>query len=198
MSELYKISSGTAADRAAITGWLPLLERISPATREAVVTAWVSVWKTSGYATVTEMPYTIRAPRYRLADHVTEVTHIGCALASYARDRWQVPVHDEPLIPVLLLHDVDKPLLYVREDDTVTLHPQRGRIPHGVLGGMLLRELGLDDEIVTMVTTHAANSPFHDPSPLAWILHYADFYCADHALTDAGDIPFYRRHGATH
>ena len=67
-------------------------------------------------------------------------------------------------------------------------------LPHGVIGAMLLKELGFPHSVVSTVATHATNAPFHGRNFEAYILHYADMFAADHAFIQAGKIPFYQRH----
>lgn len=197
MTGLYRIVEGTDEQRAEVRGRLPHLDRVSAPTAELVVTAWVSAWQSSGYQRLDDMPYTLLAPAYRLIDHVIEVGELGVELAEYRRRRWGEPWDPELLVPTLLLHDLDKPLLYVPDGDGYRLAGGRGEVPHGVLGAMLLRELGFDDRVVAVVSTHAADSPFHSGRDEGWILHYADFFSCDHALRSHGVdgvVPFYQRH----
>ena len=51
--------------------------------------------------------------------HVNEVTRTGVDLAHRAAEEWDVQVDLEEMISILALHDVDKPLLYRREDGGV-------------------------------------------------------------------------------
>jgi HD-like signal output (HDOD) protein len=94
---------------------------------------------------------------------------------------------------VLLLHDVDAPIIYERTQSGMT-YSQRGRImPHGVLGAMILRDVGFPDSVCSIVATHAVDSPFHSEATEAWVLHYADLFAADHALPLGGFTPVYRQ-----
>ena len=68
-------------------------------------------------------------------------------------------------------------------------------LPHGVIGAMLLKELGFPHTVVSTVATHATNAPFHGRNPEAHVLHYADLFAADHAFRVMGETPLYlRRH----
>lgn len=197
MSGYFTVTEGTDADRGHITGFLPHLDRVPAEVAEKIVTAWVTVWRSSRYARPEDFPYTLLAPEYRLMDHVGEVTELGVLLAEYRERRWQEPFDPEVLVPTLILHDVDKPLLYEPRDGAIVVSELAGEVPHGVLGGFLLRELGFDERIVSIVSTHAANAPFHSSRDEGWILHYADFYSCDHALRTRGvpgATPFYQRH----
>jgi hypothetical protein len=197
MTGYFTVTEGTEAQRRDIAALLPHLDRVSPAIAELTITAWVTVWKSSGYARPEDFPYTLLAPGYRLMDHVAEVTELGVMLAEYRELRWRESFDPAVLVPTLILHDVDKPLLYERHDGSARYSELAADVPHGVLGGFLLRELGFDERIVSIVSTHAANAPFHSSRDEGWILHYADFYSCDHALRtqgESGATPFYQRH----
>ena len=70
------------------------------------------------------------------------------------------------------------------------------KLPHGVVGGMLLKELGFTHEIIATVTTHSPRMPFRNKSAAAHILHHADMFSADHAYMAVGKTPGYvKNHG---
>ena len=197
MSAYFTITEGTEADRRAVAEFVPHLDRVPEPVADKIVTAWVTVWRSSGYAAPEDFPYTLLAPEYRLIDHVGEVTELGVLLAEYRERRWREPADLEVLVPALNLHDVDKPLLYEPREGEIVSSALAAEVPHGVLGGFLLRELGFDERVVSIVSTHAANAPFHSGRDEGWILHYADFYSCDHALRTRGEpgaTPFYQRH----
>ncbi|MFC0389030.1 HDIG domain-containing metalloprotein [Muricoccus vinaceus] len=194
--DLYRIERGDPARRQRVAGWLDGLDGISDATREAVVTAWVSSWVSSPFEALEDMPYSLIAPSYRLMDHVNEVTRAGLDLARRAARDWGRHTDPEVLVPILVLHDIDKPLLMMREEGVVRGSPLHAELPHGVLGAMMLRELGFPHLVVSTVATHATNAPFHGSTTEAWLLHYADLFATDHALMSTGGKPFYQRHWA--
>lgn len=141
------------------------------------------------WAALEDMPFSANAPGYKLARHVNEVTRAGQALMPRAAEDWGTPLDPEIILPILILHDVDKPLLSDRQGKTSLAK----RMPHGVVGAMLLRELDFDQRIIETVATHATDAPFHGDTPEAHLLHYADLFAADHALRAQGLVPFYRR-----
>ncbi|WP_424138396.1 HD domain-containing protein [Roseomonas chloroacetimidivorans] len=187
------LNDGSAAQRRAVRDWLAGLDRLSPAMAEQVITAWVSAWTSSPYQALEDMPYSTLAPEHRLMDHVNHVTRAGLDLAVRAEADWGVAVEPDILCAILMLHDVDKPLMYVREGGVVRNSTLSRELPHGVPGAMLLREMGFPHRVVHTVATHAHNQPFHGSNPEAWILHYADFFATDRALLLAGTQPFYQR-----
>jgi hypothetical protein len=192
----YTIERGDPARRQRVAGWLDGLDQVSPETREAIITAWVTTWTSSPFETLEDMPYSLHAPSYRLMDHVNEVTRAGLDLAKRAARDWGRTTEPDVLVPILILHDIDKPLLMVREGEVVRGSTLSKELPHGVPGAMLLRELGFGHRIISTVATHATNAPFHGSTTEAWLLHYADLFATDHALMSTSGKPFYQRHWA--
>lgn len=188
----FEVHRGTPEQRAEVARWLYGLDLVSPATRERIITAWVSVWLSSPYKSPDDFPSSSTGA-YDLKRHINEVARVGLDLARRAEQDWGVKPDLEILIPTLLLHDVDKPLLYVRKDGKIVHTPLSRQLPHGVIGAMLLRDLGFDPRVVNTVATHAASSPFHGSNFEAYVLHYADFFVADHAAMLSGGTPYYQR-----
>jgi putative nucleotidyltransferase with HDIG domain len=194
MSSLYTIQVGDSEQRQEVLRAMPRLAELGAPVREQAISAWVSAWLASSHASLEEMPYSLQASDYRLLDHTNEVADTGILLADYAYERWGVRLDQDILLAALLLHDIDKALLYTRANGAVVADPARAGLPHGVLGAMLLREAGLPDEVVTLVGTHATTSPVKTPDPEAWVLHYADLFACDHAFRLApGTVPFFQR-----
>ncbi len=90
------------------------------------------------------------------------------------------------MMSILILHDVDKPLMYTREGASVGYSQLSRELPHGVVGAMLLKELGFPHTVVSTVATHAGNAPFHGSNLEAYVLHYGDYFSADQALMFLG------------
>jgi putative nucleotidyltransferase with HDIG domain len=192
-TRLYAFTAGTDAQRQEIRGALPEIERLPAALAEPTLVAWATAWQSSPYASFAEIPMAIPAPRYGLCRHTRDVAGAGLALVEVAEERLGRPADRDVLLAALLLHDVDSPLIYERAGDGLA-YSDRGRmLQHGVLGAMLLREAGAPDEVVSLVATHAMDSPFHRDTPEGWILYYADLFAADHALMTDGSVPVYRQ-----
>lgn len=192
---IYVLSRGSATRREAVEQRLRHVALLPPTARELAVTAWVTVWDSSPYDQLDDMPYSAHAPHYSLINHTEEVTDIGLHLAGYARERWGVSVPTDSLLTTLILHDLDKALLYHRSlDGSVTIEPRAAAIGHGRLGAAILTELGFDSEVVSIVASHSPTNPDFSPTALAWILHYADLFAADHVFrTTPNALAFYQR-----
>ena len=192
----YRIVEGSTADRALVEREFGELAQLAPALRHAAVTAWITTWRSSAYTEFDRMPYSLSAPEYPLPRHVRDVTAGGLLLRKFAAAQWQVAVRDEVLVCALVLHDVDKPLLYTPSERGLVLSPVAQQYPHGVLGATLLRDLGFSDSVVDIVATHSPSAPGHSLEPEAWILHYADFFATDYVMRGAGSQPYYVRAAA--
>jgi HD domain len=193
----YTIEHGSNSRRKAVEDWLWGLDLVTPELRDKIVTAWVTTWAASPYAELSDMPYSPTAPHYRLEWHVNDVTRNGVDLAKRAATDWGKTCDNNVLLPVLILHDVDKPLMYVRESsDKVSYSKLAHELQHGVVGAMLLKELGFDHTIISSVALHAGNSPFHGRNHEAYVLHYADYFATDHAIMLEGEHvePYYQKH----
>jgi hypothetical protein len=188
----YTIDRTANLRRTLVAEWLYGLDLVSPDLRDMIVTAWVSSWSSSPYENLSDMPFAPVAD-YPLERHVNEVTRAGLDLARRAATDWGTPIDNDVLVPILILHDVDKPLMYVRESGTVGYSQLSRELPHGVVGAMLLKELGFSHPVVSAVATHAGYSPFHAETFEGYVLHYADYFAADHAMRVCNKPPFYQK-----
>ena len=188
----YKIDRTSNSRRKAVEEWLWGLDLVSPSLREGIVTAWTSAWASSPYERLEDMPFTAGLD-YPLMSHVNEVTRAGVDLAKRAQADWKIELADDVLVPSLILHDVDKPLMYVRRNKDVVASELSQEIPHGVVGAMLLKELDFSHEIISTVATHSPKMPFHNKGSAAYVLHYADMFSADHAFIKVGKVPSFRQ-----
>lgn len=188
----YKIDRTSNSRRKAVEDWLWGLDLVSAALREPIVTAWTSTWASSPYERLEDMPWTAGID-YPLMAHVNEVTRAGVDLAKRAKADWKIDLADDLLMPSLILHDVDKPLMYVREGGEVVGSTLSKELPHGVVGAMLLKELGFSHEVISVVATHSPKMPFHSRGWTSYVLHYADMFSADHASMRMGKEPAFQK-----
>lgn len=193
-TKLYAVARGSDEQRNEVREALPELDLLGADLADAATTAWVSAWRSSPHRRFPEIPMAIPTPRYSLARHTRDVALAGLALAEIAGEQYGRQVDRELLLAALILHDLDSPLIYAQTADGGLAYSERGRmLQHGVLGAMILRDVSMPDEVVSLVATHAIDSPFHRDTPEGWILYYADLFAADHAILDAGGTPIYRR-----
>ena len=188
----YTIDRTSNHRRQQVEAWLFGLDQVSAKLRDDIVTAWVSTWSSSPYENLEDVPFGAGVD-YPLMLHVNEVTRAGLDLARRAAADWDMQLDPEILVPILILHDVDKPLMYVREGGEIRYSPLWHELPHGVAGAMLLKELGFAHRVVSTVALHAGNAPYHGATLEAYVLHYADYFSADHAVIQTGGKPYYQK-----
>lgn len=188
----YSIQTGTSEEREKVRKWLVGLEHMPVESQEKVITAWISSWKSSSFTSLEQVPgfsYSF----YKLTDHVNDVSNFGISLANQAIKQWDIMIDWEELVQILILHDIDKPLLLNVNEGKIEKTALASQIQHGVLGALLLKEIGFSEKVISTVATHATNSPFHGSSMEAYILHYADLFGADYPLIIDGKVPFYQK-----
>ena len=185
---LYTIDRTSNSKRKAVEEWLFGLDLVSPTLREMIVTAWTTTWTASMYERLEDMPFSAGI-EYPLMRHVNEVTMAGVDLAKRARVDWKTELPNDVLVPILILHDVDKPLMYERKGKEIVYSKLSQEIPHGVVGGMLLKELGFAHDVIATVTSHSPRMPFRVNSAAGHVLHHADMFSADHAFMAVGKTP---------
>jgi hypothetical protein len=188
----YDRTRVTEAHRDRLRALLYGLDLVSPATAGLVVEAWAVTWSNSRFAKFEDIPVS-REVASPLVGHVNEVTRLGEMLGTASGELYGERPPLELLVPALMLHDVDKPMLFEPAPGGMVASEVAGHVPHGVLGALLLAELGLPDIVVSTVATHATDAPFHGAHPIAKILNYADMFSIDTILARAGHVPFYRR-----
>lgn len=193
----YRIDRTSNSRRRAVEEWLWGLDLVSPEVRDRIVTAWVSAWASSPHGTLEEMPFTVDPNPYPLKSHVNDVTRAGVDLAKRAEADGDAVIDWDRLVSILILHDVDKPLLYVRDTGGRPTHSRLYReLPHGVVGAMLLKDLGFPHAVVSAVALHANNAPFHADTHDALLLHYADQFAAERAARHMGrSLLYMKKHG---
>ncbi|WP_431015422.1 HD domain-containing protein [Bradyrhizobium pachyrhizi] len=189
----YVLECGTREQRQAVMRSFYGLEIIREDWREGIVTAWVTSWTSSPYASLEDMPYSKIDPNYSLLSHVNEVIHVGLDLAARAKAEWADQIDMDVLVSALISHDVDKPLMYLRKPEGLVIAPLARVLPHGVVGAMILKDAGIPEDVFSIVATHASTAPFHGSSLEAYVLHYADFFVSDRACLRSGAAPFYQR-----
>lgn len=191
----YEIKQGTPAQREEVSHKLIGLDELSPDMREKVITAWVTVWLNSSYESLDDVPF---AQQHRLMEHVNEVTRFGMSLARAAMEQWgkqwSKQLDWQELVQALILHDLDKPILFSSNPGNLDKPAIFAQIPHGVLGAMILNELGFSDSVVSTVATHSPASPLRPSTVLSYLICYADLFSADHALLEEGLEAYYQKH----
>ncbi|QDG94620.1 hypothetical protein NIBR502774_19075 (plasmid) [Rhizobium sp. NIBRBAC000502774] len=188
----YDLATATPSRKAWLAKHIEGMSGMSPELCDKVLTALAVSWGSSRYELFETIPVS-RHVDYPLLSHINDVTRAGLGLFELRDDVWRKDVDKNHLTALLILHDLDKPLLYVNHNGGTAAAPVASRLPHGVLGALILSDLGFPESIISNVATHATDAPFHENSKLGYLLHYADMFSIDHALTTCGATPYYLR-----
>ncbi|KVK54000.1 hydrolase [Agrobacterium deltaense] len=176
--------------REKVRALLPGLETVTGQSAERIVEAWSIMWASSAFERLEDVPVS-PGLKCGLIDHTNDVVTMGRAIAAAfcARDKF---VFDAAALDeALFLHDIDKLLMFRPAVDGIERSPLSRQIPHGVLAGMLLSEMGFSEKVIGIVTTHATDAPFHVEAPEALVMHYADMASIDRVRIDENAKPFY-------
>lgn len=192
---IYTITKASEQQRARIVELFPSIMELEEPMRQMTIDAFCTAWVSSGFADLMDVPFSKHSQGFALCKHIDEVVRFGkvmyeAAAPLWAGDNWCAEMDEQAMLAVLLLHDIDKPLLLGDEDaDAVKLN-----IQHGVLGAMILHDLGFSDRIVSIVAAHSPSCTADVMDPIAHLLHYADLYSADHIFLLRGRKPYYHYH----
>jgi putative nucleotidyltransferase with HDIG domain len=164
--------------------------------RAGVATTWADVWDQSEYDSLDSAPETPSLPERPLLHHVNETNNLTLELMEFARKNFGLEPRHDVVLAAVILHDVDKLLMYKRLGDrSVTFAPGRSQADHGPVGATIAATHGVPLEICDLVRFH---------SPLAvggrlpgniegTLVHYADLAAADFASVQYGAVPFHER-----
>lgn len=172
------------------------LVSLSPPIAERVVEAWSIMWSSGEFPDLRGVPVS-PSVAYSLIDHTNDVVRIGRGLVAGGGNLIPPGFDPELLDEILFVHDIDKLVLFSPKREGVEHSTLSTQMAHGVVAGLVLHDLGFRDEVVSVVTTHATNAPFHVASIYGLLMNYADMTAIDLALQRVGGKPFYTLTGGT-
>lgn len=167
-----------------------------PGFRKTVYATWLEAWRRSGIVSPLEAPQSPHAPDRSLFDHTNEVFAVGEKLIGMAIDAFGLGVDVDLVRSALILHDVDKLIIYTRySDGSVGYSDGWMSQDHGPVGAEIAAEAGAPESLVELVRYH---SPFcsigHLPETVAGlIVHYSDLAAADLGILSSGNVPIFAR-----
>ena len=157
--------------------------------QKKTVDLFFSAWKASGV----EKPEDLRFSQhtdYPLHLHIRETVQIGMCLYRYAKEHWKddwtYSTDETVLLQALLLHDIDKPIIVNRPET-------EKEIAHGVLGAIMARDFGFDEQVISLIACHSPKSAVRPGNSMMQILSYADLFSADHILLNGNRTAFFQQ-----
>ncbi len=169
------------------------LDALPGSSADLILAAWSIFLSNSLFDDLADVPVS-PGLSHSLVDHTNDVVHLGRLIGAGYRDLDMPAFEPEVLDLILYLHDIDKLLLFQPGPalGTTERSPLSRKIPHGVLAGLLLNELGACESVINVVATHSTDAPFHNESTEALILHYADMAAIDAIKLREGQRPFFQ------
>ena len=175
---IYRMDRVTEGHRDQVRDLFQGLEKVPRRSAQRIIEAWAILFSNSEFASLEAANVSV-GMNYSLVAHTNDVVQHGRNIAASFSERRSFAYDIVALDEMLYLHDVDKLVLFRRREETVERTGVSQRLPHGVIAAFLLKELGFDDHVVSVVCTHATDTPFHVQTPEALIMHYADMASID-------------------
>lgn len=139
--------------------------------RAKVIECWKLAMKRGGWENLDGIPFTLLLPDAgNFVDHVNRVAEMAYAIGRVRKD-----VNMDLLIAGAVLHDVGKLLEYERFGNEVKKSRMGKIVRHPVSGAALASEVGLGDEVVSIIASHSKEGEFVERLPEAVIVHHCDF-----------------------
>jgi len=159
---------------------LPSLSELKGELKDKVIACWKLAQKEGGWSDgdLADIPFTLLLPDcpMNLFEHTEAVTQIAIAvyelLVRYPQFK---SINYEHLLAGALLHDVGKLLEYKKTSEGVVKSRAGKLLRHPFSGAGLAMKVGLPDEVVHIIATHAKEGEGGYRSPESVIVHYADF-----------------------
>ena len=135
---------------------LPLIREIKDGSMaEKVAEVWLETIHMSTYSNIAEMPFSDKFPDRTLKEHVNATTEASLALSRIFKKYHGIEVDEDLLIAFALIHDVDKCLKYVKDENgNIVVSDMGTKIQHGVMSAMIARDCGFDMKMQHLLITH--------------------------------------------
>ena len=171
-------ATATAEEKGSILKAFPLISEIRDENlKNMVIETWAQVWRESPYQDLTTAPNTSSAlgGTQKLVDHIALVGTLALSMADAMERVYGPIVNRDVLIADVVLHDVDKLVMYERKENRVDGTELGKAIPHGNYGALVAFRVGIPREIVSTVLNHSVFSSKVDPTTLEGVLlRYSD------------------------
>lgn len=156
--------------------YLPSIQKISdPATAEMVAQVWFKALEMSPWKHFDEAKFKEGMDHVTLISHVNSSIECALALADIVSRHHKCNFDTQRIIILGLLHDVDKVVEYVYDNNGNLVVSDIGqKIQHGVLTAMLAREAGFDVDMQHLILTHTHDQNMKPAFKEGVLFNYAD------------------------
>ena len=156
--------------------YLPsILDIQEEALAKAVAEVWYKALEMSPWDTFDQAKFKEGMDDVTLISHVNSSVECSLALARIIHKYHGCNFDEQRIIILGLLHDVDKVVEYVYNDDGQLVVSEIGRkIQHGVLTAMLARDAGFDIDMQHLILTHTHDQNMKPMFKEGVLFNYAD------------------------
>ncbi|KAA0003876.1 MAG: HD domain-containing protein [Thermoplasmata archaeon] len=150
----------------------PLIKEIkNEEIRAKVSRCWKLAMEKGKWDSLDGIPFTLLIPNAgSFVEHVNRVAEMAFAIGKKRGD-----VDMDALLAGALLHDVGKLLEYEKVGKKIRKSSLGKIIRHPISGASLAMEVGLDERIVSIISSHSKEGEFVERIPEAIIVHHCDF-----------------------
>lgn len=143
-----------------VAEYLPLIRKIdNPDTAEAVAKVWMDMLELSIWDDIGQARFFEGIDNVSLVSHVNSVTESALAVSRIINKYHGIEFDEQKIIVFGLLHDVDKMINYVFDDEGKLVLSDEGQmIQHGVMSAILAYNAGFDTEMLHLILTHTTES----------------------------------------
>lgn len=148
-----------------VAEYLPLIREIEdPEIAEAVAEVWMKMLERSVWDDIGQARFFEGIEGVSLVSHVNSVTESALAVSRIISKYHGIDFDEQKIIVFGLLHDVDKMVEYVFDDDGKLVVSDEGKmIQHGVMSAILAYNAGFDTEMLHLILTHTTESKRRTP-----------------------------------
>ena len=159
-----------------LAGYFPKIREIRDGkTAEAVADVWLKMLSLSVWEDISQARFKEGYDQVSLVSHVNST--VECALAvSRIIKKWHgINFDEQKLITYGLLHDVDKMVEYVFDENGELVVSEVGKkIQHGVMSAVLAYNAGFDTDMLHLILTHTTSSAMKTEDKEGILFGYID------------------------
>jgi len=140
--------------------YLPLIYEIEDEkTAESVADVWLEMLKLSVWNNIEEARFKEGLDNVSLVSHVNSATECALAVSRIINKYHGIEFDEQKIIVFGLLHDVDKMIEYVfDEEGNLVISEEGKKIQHGVMSAILAYNAGFDTDMLHLILTHTTES----------------------------------------
>ena len=156
--------------------YLPSINQVqNPKIAQAIAQVWFAALNMSPWDSFDQAKFKEGMDHVTLISHVNSSVECATALAQIISKHHGIHFDEQRIIVLGLLHDVDKVVQYVYNEQGDLIISEIGQtIQHGVLTAMLARDAGFDMDMQHLILTHTHDQNMKPKFREGILFNYAD------------------------